>query len=86
LAIIKLYAFKFSNKSITVFCLIFITLGGFKGVDYIPKFVYMGILASEGFMMLDRFLIVPYRLAGPIEWIAVVIIAIFGGCSRWISK
>jgi hypothetical protein len=29
---------------------------------------------------------VPYRLAGPIEWIAVVIIAIFGGCSRWISK
>jgi len=61
---------------VTVFCLIFITLGNFKGVDYIPKFVYMGILASEGFMMLDRFLIMPYRLAGPMEWIAVVIIAV----------
>ena len=61
---------------VTVFCLIFITIGGFKGVDYIPKFVYMGILASEGFMMLDRFLIMPYRLAGPIEWVAVVIIAV----------
>ena len=44
--------------------LICITLARFAGVDYIPKFVFMGILANEGIMMLDRFLLMPYRLAG----------------------
>ena len=40
------------------------------------QFVFMGILANEGIMMLDRFLLMPYRMAGIIEWIAVAAIAV----------
>jgi MFS superfamily sulfate permease-like transporter len=61
---------------ISVLALLCITLTQFMGVDYIPKFVYTGILASEGIMMLDRFLLMPYRLAGFVEWFAVVIVAV----------
>jgi MFS superfamily sulfate permease-like transporter len=61
---------------ISVLALLCITLTQFMGVDYIPKFVFTGILASEGIMMLDRFLLMPYRLAGFVEWFAVVIIAV----------
>ena len=61
---------------ISVFALICITFSRFSGVDYIPKFIFTGILASEGIMMLDRFLFMPYRLAGVVEWLAVVIIAV----------
>lgn len=61
---------------ISVIVVGFFALVQFKGIDYIPKFVFTGILASEGFMMLDRFLLMPYRLAGPVEWFAVAIIAV----------
>jgi MFS superfamily sulfate permease-like transporter len=61
---------------ISVLALVCITLAQFMGVDYIPKFIFTGILASEGIMMLDRFLLMPYRLAGFVEWFAVVIIAV----------
>lgn len=61
---------------ISVLALLCITLTQFIGVDYIPKFVFTGILASEGIMMLDRFLLMPYRLFGFVEWFAVVIIAV----------
>ena len=61
---------------ISVIALSCITFSRFYGVDCIPKFVFTGILASEGIMMLDRFLLMPYRLAGFVEWLAVVIIAV----------
>ena len=61
---------------ISVIALSCITFSRFFGVDCVPKFVFTGILASEGIMMLDRFLIMPYRLAGLVEWLAVVIIAV----------
>ena len=48
----------------------------FAGIGLVPTFVFTGILASEGLMMLDRFFITPYRLAGPVEWLAVAIIAV----------
>ena len=61
---------------ISVIALSCITFSRFYGVDCVPKFVFTGILASEGIMMLDRFLLMPYRLAGFVEWLAVVIIAV----------
>ena len=61
---------------ISVIALSCITFSRFFGVDCVPKFVFTGILASEGIMMLDRFLLMPYRLAGIVEWLAVVIIAV----------
>ena len=48
----------------------------FAGIGLVPKFVFTGILASEGLMMLDRFFITPYKLAGPAEWMAVAVIAL----------
>ena len=42
---------------IIIFCLI---LGGFSGVTLIPKFVFGGILASEGFMVRMFFRSVDY--------------------------
>ena len=51
-------------------------LVGFCGITFIPNFVFAGILASEGFMMLDRFFITPYRIAGLSEGIPVSLIGI----------
>jgi MFS superfamily sulfate permease-like transporter len=61
---------------IFVLALSCVTFSRFFGVDCVPKFVFTGIFASEGIMMLDRFLLMPYRLAGTVEWLAVVIIAV----------
>ena len=48
----------------------------FLSLKFLPRFFMAGILAAEGFIIVYRFLVRPYKVAGIYEWLTVALVAV----------